>query len=760
MRNIRLAAVLVFAASILPVRSTTALETPYLELVGSVHEHSSYSDGWPGTTPTTYFESAKRYGLDFLGSGEHSDNADVPVTASDGCLGPALPSCIAPGTDHFSKWDATLDRAHAATTGAFTGFRGFEWTSDRFGHINVYFSRNDANAKADGGYATMETFYRWLTTGPNLGGGADGVATFNHPGAKKLTDEPEVNWNDFAYVPAVDNIMAGLEVFNDDSEYGTSRDVPEGYYVRALDKGWHVGAVGAEDLHGIPGETEDYGSPRWAKTVILSTDRSESSLKAAMQARRMYALRYNDGRRLSFTVDGEVMGSRLVRKPQSAVRIVGTSNRPGDSLEIVTSGGRVVASGTGAVDSTMRWRPSDRYYFMRVKAGDEWVGYSSPVWITPVQTAPVGQWLAGDLHVHTCYSHDAYCPPDDDNTGPEEFYTLSGDVDERFTEASLRGLDYLAITDHNDVRSITDPGFGSHGVLGVRGYEHSLSGHAQVLGVDHLYTPGDGAAGVSSMADAVRGDGGVFQINHPSDQLLVPLEDDCRDTSNLDWGYGFDVRPDTLEVWNIGFHLQPPAPAGNSNDDSLTYWECWLNRGQRIGATGGSDSHWLSTSLVQGPGNPTTWIYAAERSERGVLDALRAGRTSISLVPPVLGGLRLLLEGDADGDGVYEAMIGDDVPPGTLMRVRAEGSPAAGVVEVRANGKTIVDDQLVVGGQAVTFRSPHKAGWVRATLSGPDLRDERAATCDPLVGDQTTYCRNKIVMLALTSPIYLVRPSR
>src|SRR5689334_18451145 len=27
--------------------------------------------------------------------------------------------------------------------------------------------------------------------------------------------------------------------------------------------------------------------------------------------------------------------------------------------------------------------------------------------------APRGTWLAGDFHVHTCYSHDVYCPRGD-----------------------------------------------------------------------------------------------------------------------------------------------------------------------------------------------------------------------------------------------------------------------------------------------------------------------------------------------------------
>src|SRR5688572_2879618 len=96
-------------------------------------------------------------------------------------------------------------------------------------------------------------------------------------------------------------------------------------------------------------------------------------------------------------------------------------------------------------------------------------------------------WLAGDLHVHSCFSHDSWCGPDDDNTGMEEAYALGGSVEERFLEASVRGLDFLAITDHNDVRSHTDPGFGAHGVVGLPAYEWSIGGHAQVFGVSEVH---------------------------------------------------------------------------------------------------------------------------------------------------------------------------------------------------------------------------------------------------------------------------------
>jgi hypothetical protein len=762
-RFVRVAVAVALLASLTAtVGNHTRAEGPYVELVGSLHNHSGYSDGWPGTTPATYFERARGEGIDFFGSGEHSDNADVPITFSEGCLGELLPSCVESDVpDSLRKWDATLEQAHAATTPAFTAFRGFEWTSDRFGHINVYFSQSDTNAKIDGGYLTMETFYKWLTTSPNLGGGADGLATFNHPGAKKLTDEPAVNWNDFAppeNFPAVDARMVGMEVYNDDDEYGTTKGPPEGYYVHALDKGWHLGPVGAEDLHGIPGDRDDYGSARWSKTVVLATNRSESSIAEAMLARRFYAIRRNASPRLhlGFTIDGAQMGSRLSRPSGNVMHVVATTDRPSSLVQIVTSGGQVVASGNGSVDTNLTASAGQKYYFMRVREGAEWTGYSAPIWVAAHTGPAPGTWLAGDLHVHTCYSHDAWCPPDDDNTGPDEFYTLSGSVDERFTEASLRGLDYLAITDHNDVRSQSAPGFGGHGVIGVPGYENSINGHAQMLGAQEVLDHGDGSVdAINAMVTPFRAEGGVFQANHPADGLTHRLDPACSDTSGLHWQYGFDSPVDSVEVWNISQILQPPLPSMTSNEDAATYWECWLNRGAHVAATGGSDSHWLSTSLVQGPGNPTTWVFAKQRSADGVIAAIREARTSISMLPPLAGGPRLLLEADADRNGTYESMIGDTVPPSTPMRVRAEGLLAAGLVEVRANGASLFQGKTLLPGKSVTFVSPAQPGWVRAILHGPDLRDERRSVCDPVVGSLTTYCRNRIVVLALTSAIYL-----
>lgn len=746
---------------------------PWQRMVGSLHEHSGYSDGWPGSRPETYFRNGRRHGLDFLGSGEHSDTALVPVTANKECLPDStVPlsaldgtlSCV--GSDEtdpyagLTKWEATKQQAANVTAesgGAYTAFAGFEWSSDRYGHINVYFSQNDANAKADGGYATMEAFWQWFTRRRELGGGADGIGTFNHPGLKQIADEdPTQNWNDFAYVPAADDRMVGIEVFNDADEYGTDGPghPPEGWYAHALDKGWHVGAIGAEDLGHQRGD--DWGGPQWAKTVILSSDRSPAALRAAMLARRFYATRYNDDLRLDFTIDGAPMGSRLRRGQGAILDIRAQVDEPNRRVELVTSGGVTVLSGDGAITASRAPLELERYYFVRVRnvTTGEIVAYSSPIWIEAAPGSRTGEWLAGDLHVHTCYSHDAYCGPGDDNTGAEDFYTLSGTVAERFTEAAVRGLDYLAITDHDDIRSVDDPGFGSAGVIGVGGYEGGFGGHGQVLGVRHKL-PG----GAADVAPAVRAEGGAFQINHPADDLADPM-DTCAETQNLDWENGYSVVPDTVEVWNMGHFLQPPLPAGNSNDDAEHFWECFLTDGRRVGATGGSDSHWLTLSLAAGVGNPTTWVFAPERSERGITQALREGRTSISMLPPAAGAARLVLEADADGDGVYEAMIGDTVPPGVAMRVRAEGTFLPGFVKVRARdgeeaGRTLLDGAPLAPGGVVDFTAPDEPGWVRATLYQvrPDAPNDACAVFE------STYCRNQLIVGALTSPIYLQAPT-
>ena len=352
----------------------------YLALIGSMHEHSGYSDGWPGSTPETYYASGRTQGLDFLAGSDHSDTLRVPVVASNYCIDPSTftPLCIGGDPAHplnaLRKWKATLQYAHAASSADYTAIRGFEWTSDRFGHINVYFSKYNRNAKTDGGYAVMDTFYKWLTRPVSLGGGADGLATFNHPGDKKLFDgDTALDWNNFAYVPAADSHMVGIELYNDVKSYGS-------FYVQALDKGWHLGAVGAEDLgHRY---SDIWGASDWGKTVMLATANTSGAIHDAMAARRFYAV--GQGRndtRLDFTVNGALMGSRLPLAAHAPLTIHAAVNQPGATIDVVTNAGEVVASANDTLDTVLPAPTARHYYFVRVRDAGHDIAFGSPVWV-------------------------------------------------------------------------------------------------------------------------------------------------------------------------------------------------------------------------------------------------------------------------------------------------------------------------------------------------------------------------------------------
>src|SRR5690349_20717867 len=108
-------------------------------------------------------------------------------------------------------------------------------------------------------------------------------------------------------------------------------------------------------------------------------------------------------------------------------------------------------------------------------------------------------------------------------------------------------------------------------------------------------------------------------------------------------------------------------------------------------------------------------------------------------------------------------MIGDTVPAGTPMRVRAVGTPGAGLVSVRTGvvnadaptpGETLIDSQPLAPGGVIDFTAPSGAGWVYATLSAPEALAQRTSTCDAPVnaalaptGKQTTYCRAPVATL-------------
>lgn len=370
--------------------------------VGAMHEHSSYSDGDIHSVPADYYRAIQEAGYDYAAGADHSDTLDPLVFISLGSDCFSTPdgflTCLTPSADTLFKWHATAQQAQAATSNDFLALRGFEWTSDRFGHIGVYLSSQIANAKTDLGYlVTMETFWRWFTRAPNMpglggsaltlppfGGGADGLGVFHHPSDKCLSSgDRGCNWNDFALVPGAVERMFGMELYNG-ARSGSTRYMAD--FVRALGKGWRLSPVAGEDEHG-----SDYAADSLPKTVTLASSLDEAGFRQAWLARRTYALAPGwQHLRAALTVDGSApMGAQLDCDASRGavplqVRVSDAEQHPLElTYHLFGSGGEIVASATGqaahfelpVVAGQARW------YFVRVDAQDEPVAYLAPVWI-------------------------------------------------------------------------------------------------------------------------------------------------------------------------------------------------------------------------------------------------------------------------------------------------------------------------------------------------------------------------------------------
>lgn len=368
---------------------------------------------------------------------------------------------------------------------------------------------------------------------------------------------------------------------------------------------------------------------------------------------------------------------------------------------------------------------------------------------------PSCEWLAGDFHVHTWNSHDTWAGPtqlgfpEDPNTAEDEFYTWGWQVGDERDIAESRGLDYIAISDHANLAAKDDPAWGTGDLIWVPNYENTLGGHSQMLGAGEVYDNGAKTLeDVERVAQELRADGGAFQINHPAD-------------GNWAEAYGAAFVPDVVEIWNIGaWAYEPPAPATNEHESGPRFLDSFLDAGNRVGATGGSDSHWRSTTAAQGMGQPTTWVCAEEPSQQGILDGVREGRTSISHQPPANGTVFADIR-------VGGGTLGTVVEPGTTATATVQGAPGAWLKLV-TNGSTELAKVPVTSNDFSYEFTLDEPGWVRAEVFYEDAQVFRsmlqplceaigenfAANGGPEETYEWAYCESKLAVVAMTSPVY------
>ncbi len=323
---------------------------------------------------------------------------------------------------------------------------------------------------------------------------------------------------------------------------------------------------------------------------------------------------------------------------------------------------------------------------------------------TPLATLPASPpparhapWLCGELHCHSWHS-DGEC-------SPAEIVAL----------ARQRGLDFLAVTDHNNVANQRDlAALADPGLILLSGFEVTTpQGHFNVWGigdwVDFRVTRSEHMAAALQRAREL---GGVTSCNHPKPY-------------GPPWQYDEVDGYDCVEVWNGAWVIV--------NQTALDHWTRQLARGRRLPAVAGSDWHRLrevSAAIKRAPGAPCVWLHVPEPpSAPAILRALRRGH--IALSNDVDGPLLDLRAGDGD-----TTMGGDALPRpagGELaVHVRVLRG-AGGCLQLLDQSGVLFEKTLPGNDEHIAARVPVSASlYVRAELRAADG-----------------------AMMALSNPIYL-----
>ncbi|MYS23890.1 MULTISPECIES: CehA/McbA family metallohydrolase [unclassified Streptomyces] len=352
---------------------------------------------------------------------------------------------------------------------------------------------------------------------------------------------------------------------------------------------------------------------------------------------------------------------------------------------------------------------------------------------------PKGQWLAGDTHVHDDHSSDG--------SGPRQTsqQTLPGNlpVGDQIGEGEKTGLDFMPLTDHRTYDQVWDPQWKSSQLLLLPGEEANGSPHAIVLGNVDVIVDGANPAGSASFRhvqqsvwDAHAQDA-IWSQAHPDDGEYTPAAG-VNDNASVQGA-------NLVEVLNVA----------SDPDAEVDYAENRWNAGFRFGVAAASDCHFRELWDIDAPGEPTTHVFTAERSVRGILDGFRAGRTTVS---QNITGPFLTLEADADGDGVFEAMGGDEIviagrlPKKAALRVKFKAGLGTTVHVYAAPGRAAGPIATFVPQKPdETYELPLVAPgagadhtWYRVEARSPGSASGSEA--DPTLPDQ---------LRAATSPVFL-----
>jgi predicted metal-dependent phosphoesterase TrpH len=230
---------------------------------------------------------------------------------------------------------------------------------------------------------------------------------------------------------------------------------------------------------------------------------------------------------------------------------------------------------------------------VRAEAGYEPAGATPAPSARPPEPLRRGAaWYAGGLHLHTVHSD-----------GTLNAVSLA----RRAREA---GLDFIAITDHNNTVHQLEP-IENDGLLRIVGEEVTTpGGHVNVIGiggardyVDFRVGPQDPALATLLQAAADRG--ALVAVNHPTADCLA-----------CDWGGPVPAAAHAIEIAN---------PGQARRQQAIEIWDRLLREGRHVTGIGTADWHRAPAPIDRA----SVRVWAEELSTPAILRGIREGRVVV-----------------------------------------------------------------------------------------------------------------------------------
>ena len=329
----------------------------------------------------------------------------------------------------------------------------------------------------------------------------------------------------------------------------------------------------------------------------------------------------------------------------------------------------------------------------------------------PLNTS--ARWYRGDLHMHTGES-DGSCTSQSGHSVPcPVFVTVETAIN--------RGLDFIAITDHNTTAHYNAErelqGYFDKLLL-IPGREiTTYRGHTNVYGTTRALdfrVEAPGKPGVQLLFAQAQRMGALVSINHP----VLNLGEAC---------IGCGWKPATgADMTGVNAIEAVNGSNALAHQVDIAFWQQRLDAGQRLTGIGGSDTHRPESKTI---GDPTTVVYAKELSVAGILEGIRAGKVFVDLTGSrdrVLELQATTQQGNTAGMGeTLTAAKGAEVSlavhvvgsSGSSVRITVDGQTPAALQPGALRSETLrsADESI-----AAKWTSDGERHWIRADVISAD----------------------------------------